>query len=84
MSVPSTTVGITLGWAMPVPAALLDLAVDPVVHDVDLRWTMAYAAALGDHNDRYFDTMQPDVVVAHPAAVTRDDRIGGPESVSRR
>ncbi len=51
---------------MPVPAALLDLAVDPVVHDVDLRWTMAYAAALGDHNDRYFDTMQPDVVVAHP------------------
>ena len=51
---------------MPVPTALLDLAVDPVVHDVDLRWTMAYAAALGDHNDRYFDTMQPDVVVAHP------------------
>ena len=51
---------------MPVPTALLDLAVDPVVHDVDLRWTMAYAAALGDHNDRYFDTMQPDAVVAHP------------------
>ncbi|MDG2232258.1 MAG: MaoC family dehydratase N-terminal domain-containing protein, partial [Ilumatobacter sp.] len=51
---------------MPVPTALLDLAVDPVVHYVDLRWTMVYAAALGDHNDRYFDTMQPDAVVAHP------------------
>ena len=51
---------------MPVPSALLDLAVDPVIHDIDLRWTMAYAAALGDHNDRYFDTMRPDAVVAHP------------------
>ena len=51
---------------MPVPSALLDLAVDPVVHDVDLRWSMAYAAALGDHNDRYFDTMRSNAVVAHP------------------
>ncbi len=51
---------------MPVPAALLDLAVEPVVHDVDLRWTMAYAAALDDQNDRYFDTTRGDGVVAHP------------------
>lgn len=51
---------------MPVPAALLDLTVEPVVHDVDVRWTMAYAAALGDHNDRYFDTTRPDAVLAHP------------------
>jgi acyl dehydratase len=54
---------------MPIPSALLDMAVEPVVHDVDLRWTMAYAAALGDHNDRYFDTTQPDGpagIVAHP------------------
>lgn len=54
---------------MPIPSALLDMAVEPVVHDVDLRWTMAYAAALGDHNDRYFDATDPDGpsgIVAHP------------------
>jgi acyl dehydratase len=51
---------------MPIPSALLDMAIEPVVHDVDLRWTMAYAAALGDHNERYFDTTQPHAVVAHP------------------
>jgi acyl dehydratase len=51
---------------MPIPSALLGMPVEPVVHDVDLRWTMAYAAALGDHNERYFDTTRPDRVVAHP------------------
>lgn len=51
---------------MPVTADLLNLHIDPVVHDVDARWTMAYAAALGDHSDRYLDTTSPDNVVAHP------------------
>ncbi len=51
---------------MPIPAALLDLNVEPVVHDVTDRWTMAYAAALGDDSERYFDTTRPDGIVAHP------------------
>jgi len=51
---------------MPVTASLLDIDVEPVVHDVDERWTMAYAAALGDHSDHYFDTTRPHGIVAHP------------------
>ena len=51
---------------MPVPAALLGMAVDPVEHEVDERWTMAFAAALGDRSERYFDTTRPGGVVAHP------------------
>ena len=51
---------------MPVTAALLDLQLDPVVHHVDERWTMAFAAALGDRSDRYFDTTRAGGVVAHP------------------
>lgn len=51
---------------MPVPAALLDMAVEPTVHVVDERWTMAYAAALGDLSERYFDTTRLEGIVAHP------------------
>lgn len=51
---------------MTVTAQLLGMHVNPVVHDVDERWTMAYAAALGDHSPRYFDTTDPDELVAHP------------------
>lgn len=51
---------------MPVPAALLDIALPPVLHDIDERWTMAYAAALGDHSHHYLDTTRLDGVVAHP------------------
>ncbi len=51
---------------MPVPAALLDIDVDPVIHQVDARWTMAYAASLGDTLPDYFDTSRPAGIVAHP------------------
>lgn len=51
---------------MPIPATLLDMQIAPVVHDVDERWTMAFAAGLGDHNDHYLDTTRPTGVVAHP------------------
>ena len=33
---------------------------------MDARWTMAYAASLGDTQDCYFDTRRADGVVAHP------------------
>lgn len=42
------------------------MEVDAVHHEVDERWTMAFAAALGDRADHYFDTTQPGGVVAHP------------------
>jgi acyl dehydratase len=37
-----------------------------MVHDVDERWTMAYAAGLGDDLEAYFDTTREGGVVAHP------------------
>ena len=40
--------------------------IGPIAHDVDERWTMAYAASLGDTHDCYFDTLADDGVVAHP------------------
>ena len=52
------------GRAMPVSSAMVGSTNGPVAHDVDARWSMAYAASLGDHLDRYFDTSA--AVVAHP------------------
>jgi len=51
---------------MPVPSEMVGATIGPVTHDVDARWTMAYAAALGDTHDCYFDTRRPEGVVAHP------------------
>lgn len=44
-------------------------AVGAVLQDripVDARWTMAYAAGLGDHLNHYLDTSRPGGVIAHP------------------
>ncbi len=49
-----------------ISTSLVGMFVDNIEHDVDERWTMAYAAALGDHLPDYFDTTRPDGVVAHP------------------
>jgi hypothetical protein len=35
-------------------------------HDLDARWLMAYAAGLGEHDPRYYDTLAPDGPLAHP------------------
>ena len=50
---------------MAIPTSLVDMVVPPMVHDVDERWTMAYAASLGDSRSAYLDTTSPDGVVAH-------------------
>jgi len=34
--------------------------------DIDTRWTMAYAAVLGDTTPCYFDTLAPGGIIAHP------------------
>lgn len=49
---------------MPVSSTMVGSTNGPVSHDVDARWSMAYAASLGDDLARYFDTSAG--VVAHP------------------
>ena len=40
--------------------------VGPHVASIDARWLMAYAAALGERDPRYFDTSAPEGPLAHP------------------
>jgi acyl dehydratase len=51
---------------MPLASSIVGTALEPVVHEVDARWTMAYAAGIGDELPCYLDTRRPDGVVAHP------------------
>jgi len=51
---------------MPVPTDMVGDQIGPIKHEVDARWVMAYAAALGDTQDCYFDTTRDDGIVAHP------------------
>jgi len=51
---------------MPIPATALGLETEPVVHEVDARWTMAYGASLDDTEACYLDTTREGGVVAHP------------------
>lgn len=51
---------------MPVNASAVGIRTEPVIHEVDARWIMAYSASLGDTQGCYFDTTQDDGVVAHP------------------
>ncbi len=51
---------------MPVDAAVIGLRTEPLVHEVDARWTMAYSAGLGDTGPVYLDTARSGGVVAHP------------------
>ncbi len=51
---------------MPIPTTLTELVLEPLVHHVDERRTMAYAAGLGLDDAVYLDTARPGGVVAHP------------------
>ena len=51
---------------MPVPTDMVGDQIGPIRHEVDARWIMAYAAALGDTQDCYFDTRRESGIVAHP------------------
>jgi acyl dehydratase len=51
---------------MPIPAHLAGSVTEPIEHEVDARWLMAYAAGIGDHNPRYLDTLRPGGIVGHP------------------
>ena len=47
-------------------AAMVGAAVGPITHEIDARWLMAYAAALGETDPRYFDTLSSRGPIAHP------------------
>ncbi len=51
---------------MRIPASVVGIAVGPREQEIDARWLMAYAAALGEHAPEYLDTTRPDGVIAHP------------------
>ena len=51
---------------MALDASLVGTATEPLVSEVDERWTMAYAAGLGDLLDCYIDTRRTDGIIAHP------------------
>jgi acyl dehydratase len=52
--------------ALRLGAATLGASVGPREREIDARWLMAYAAALGETNPRCFDTGEPEGPVAHP------------------
>lgn len=49
---------------MKLSASIVGTEVGPLAHTIDARWLMAYAAALGETDTRYFDTRS--ALVAHP------------------
>jgi acyl dehydratase len=49
-----------------IDAGIVGLTVGPVASTVDARWLMAYAAALGETDQRYYDTTAPGGPLAHP------------------
>lgn len=51
---------------MPIDSSIVGTETEPFVHEIDARWTMAYAAGLGDTLPCYLDTLRPQGVVAHP------------------
>ncbi len=48
------------------PAKVVGLEVGAVSQAIDARWLMAYAAALGETESRYYDTTAPGGPIAHP------------------
>jgi acyl dehydratase len=51
---------------MPLSSSVVGLSTEPSVHDIDARWTMAYAAGIDDLSPFYIDTTSHEPVVAHP------------------
>jgi len=51
---------------MPLASSIVNAASEPVASEIDARWTMAYAAALGDSLNAYMETLRPADFVAHP------------------
>ena len=52
--------------ALQIPASVVGLTAGPREHEIDARWLMAYAAALGEEAPEYFDTTRSGGILAHP------------------
>ncbi len=52
--------------ALHLPGAIVGTTAGPLSHDIDARWLMAYAAALGEEDPRYYDTATAAGPLAHP------------------
>lgn len=50
---------------VPLPSSTVGRTTDPVVHEVDARWLMAYAGGVFDASPCLLDTTRPDGIVAH-------------------
>jgi acyl dehydratase len=51
---------------MPLNVTVVGTTGEPLVHEVDARWLMAYAAGLGDTLPCYLDTLRPEGIIGHP------------------
>lgn len=51
---------------MTISPGIVGAQVGPLAQAIDARWLMAYAAALGETDPRYFDTLAPGGPLAHP------------------
>jgi len=51
---------------MKISRAIVGASTSPKRHEIDARWLMAYAAALGETAPEYFDTTRPEGIMAHP------------------
>jgi acyl dehydratase len=57
---------MTLERSLALSRDIVGVTVGPIVHDIDARWLMAYAAGLGETDARYFDTLASVGPAAHP------------------
>lgn len=51
---------------MPCDSRIVGQSLGPLEYEVDPFWTMAYAAAIGDNNPRYLDSLGLGQLIAHP------------------
>ncbi|MBI4270126.1 MAG: MaoC family dehydratase N-terminal domain-containing protein [Candidatus Rokubacteria bacterium] len=51
---------------MTIPSKIVGTEIGAVSQTIDARWLMAYAAALGEEDPRYYDTTRAGGPVAHP------------------
>ena len=49
-----------------IAADIVGVEAGPIAHTLDARWLMAYAAALGEADPRYYDTLAGPGPLAHP------------------
>jgi acyl dehydratase len=57
---------MTMARSLTLSRDIVGVAAGPIAHDIDARWLMAYAAALGETDPRYYDTLAPGGPAAHP------------------